>query len=136
MSMMTREYRDVFVGSTNFIHVSLNVHCLIEESKISNSSCKIFHSLHYNVCLFLETNIPTAPNMAYETIHSPTATNTHAVYEVIPVASSSIPTTSNVAYAVPLQPDSSSLQPAAADSGAVYDTVAPQESSPVYDLVH
>ena len=71
--------------------------------------------------------------MAYETVHSPTATDTHAVYEVIPVA---IPTTSNVAYAVPLQPDSSSLQPAAADSCAVYETVGSRDPSPVYDLVH
>ena len=92
--------------------------------------------MYSHVCLFLETKIPTAPNMAYETVHSPTATDTHAVYEVIPVASSSIPTTSNVAYAVPLQPDSSSLQPAAADSCAVYETVGPRDSSPVYDLVH
>ena len=52
----------------------------------------------------------TATNIACRTTHSPIATDTHETYVMIPASSSSA---NNVAYAVPLQPDCSFLQPAA-----------------------
>ena len=58
-------------------------------------------------------NVPTATNIACGTTHSPIATDTHETYVMIPASPSSIPTANNVAYAVPLQPDCSFLQPAA-----------------------
>ena len=85
---------------------------------------------------FPEAKVPTATNIAYGTIHSPIATDTHVTYEMIPALPSSIPTSGNVAYAVPLQPDSSSLQPAATADCAIYEIVGPQHPSPVCDVVH
>jgi len=106
----------------------------IVKSELSNFM-KYTYCLLISGCLFLETNVPTATNIAYETTLSPIATDTHFTNEMIPALPYSIPTSGNVAYAVPLQPDSSSLQPATANSCAEYNTVVPQDNSPAYDFV-